>query len=152
MGPRLRHHLRKTKRAVFALLMLLGCARTPAGSHVPHQWGVKIIYASNDRGADDPRLRTLSKQLSSLKFTNYQLRDEATFSLEPGATGQMELPNHGWLRLKPQGDAPDGRLRLDIAMEPLQFKTTVAVATGATVAVGGPPFAEGTLILAVTLL
>ena len=147
----MRFLLRTLERCLFAVLLLHACTAPPA-PHLPHQWGVKVIYASNQQGPTDPRLRTLSKQFSTLKYSRYQLRDEATFSLEPGATGQMELPNHGWLRLEPRGDAADGRLRLDLAMEPLQLKTTVAVGAGATVAVGGPPFAEGTLILAVTLL
>lgn len=114
--------------------------------------GIQVIYATNHGQTIDPRLRPLVGELGSLKFTSYQLRDEATFRLEPGSAGRLQLPNQSWLSLTDRGMAEDGKLRLEIAVPELQFKTTVALANGATVAVGGPPFADGALILAVTRL
>ena len=119
---------------------------------VARRLGVQIIYASHDTAGTDPRLRGLVKSFGGLRYESYQLRDEATFSLEAGTAGRMQLPNRAWLSLRPQGMGEDGRVRLELEVDDLQLKSTLALAPGATVAVGGPRFAEGALILAVTLL
>jgi hypothetical protein len=133
-----------------ALALLTGC-EVRQGAAV-RRLGVQIIYASHDTTGTDPRLRGLVKGFGTLRYESYQLRDEATFSLEAGTAGRMQLPNRSWLSLRPQGLGEDGRVRLEVEVDDLQLKSTLALAPGATVAVGGPPFAEGALILAVTLL
>ena len=44
----------------------------------------------------------------------------------------------------------DGKLKLDLTVDKLRFKSTVSIDPGATLAVGGPAQQEGALLLAIT--
>jgi hypothetical protein len=69
--------------------------------------------------------------------------------LEPGQAARLQLPNGHWLKLTDIGRADDGRVRLDLAIKAMEFRTTALLAPGATLAVGGPPYEKGALILAI---
>jgi hypothetical protein len=112
--------------------------------------GIKVIHAHNHGTAVDPKLASLVKEFQGLKFTAYELKDEATFQLDVGSSGRMQLPSEAWMTVRPREVAADGKLRLEMEVEAIKFKLTVAIAPGATLAVGGPPFKDGALILAVT--
>jgi hypothetical protein len=144
---------RPLRRAAACLILCAGiaaCQARPAPTE--RRLGVQVIYASHEATGTDPRLRAVIKGLGSLRYESYQLRDEATFSLETGSAGRMQLPSQSWLSLRPRGLSEDGRLRLELEVDDWQLKSTLALSPGATVAVGGPPFGDGALILAVTLL
>lgn len=111
---------------------------------------VKVVHAHSLNTTVDPKLAALVKDFKDLKFTGYQLKDEAKFNLELSATGRMQLPSGAWMTIQPQSLASDGKLRLALEIKDLKFKSTVSVSPGATVAVGGPAFEDGALILAVT--
>lgn len=111
---------------------------------------VRVVHANSQNSAVDPKLTELVKDFKDLKFTGYQLKDEAKFNLELKATGRMQLPSGAWMTIQPQGMDKDGKLRLALEIKDLKFKSTVAVSPGGTVAVGGPAFDNGALILAVT--
>ena len=99
----------------------------------------------------DPKLKDLASAFKKLDFTAYELKDEATFNLEMNSTGRMQLPSQDWMTIKTLGTVgPNDKLRLQLEVKKLKFKTTVAIDPGATLAVGGPPFQDGALILAVT--
>ena len=110
---------------------------------------VKVILAQPSGSFVDPKLKELVQEFSSLKFSSYSLKDEATFRLDMHSTGRMQLPNGKWMNIIPKEILPDGKLRLDLAVEELKFKTQVAIAQDATLAVGGPSFEDGSLILAI---
>ncbi len=116
----------------------------------PVRLAVKIVYAHHEGNHIDPKLKKLAHELAALKFSAYELADEATFNLELGSTGRMQLPSGKWMTVTPREIAQDGKLRVDLTIEKIQFKATVAIAKGGTLAVGGPPHAKGVLILAVT--
>jgi hypothetical protein len=90
------------------------------------------------------------KSFPKLGFNAYELKDEATLQLELGSAGRIQLPNREWMSVRAKQLTPDGKLRLELAVEELKFKTTVTITEGATLAVGGPSFGDGALILAIT--
>lgn len=154
----MREHYRGTNRAAkryvsMAALACLALAFAPGvASAQPVALSIKIIDARSDGNSVDPRLKELARELATLKFTSYQLIDEATLKLEVGSSGRMQLPNGHWMVLKARELSKDGKVRLDLEVKKLKFKTTVSVGPGATLAVGGPSVGEGSLILAVTHL
>jgi hypothetical protein len=127
--------------------MLASARRAQATSSVPVE--VRIIYAHNQDKVVDPRIAAMVKTLPPLHFTGYQLKDQTTFNLGPGSSGKMRLPNRAWLTLAAL-DLHDDQLRLGLEIKELKFKTTVSVGRGATIAIGGPAYEAGTLIIAVT--
>ncbi len=132
----------------FGALGVLAPPDLQAAPPVPVE--VKVIHAHNRSTVVDPRVAALVKDLrAQLKFTGYDLRDSATFSLERKSVGRMKLPSGAYLTLTPL-DFVDDKLRLELEVKDLKFKTTVTLARGATLAIGGPPYDGGALILAIT--
>jgi hypothetical protein len=115
-----------------------------------HKLVVRIIHAHNKGQSVDAKIKDLAKDLAQLKFSSYELKDEATFDLDTGAVGRMQLPSKRWMTVTPLVLESDGKLKLDFEVKELKFKTTVGLAAGATLAVGGPAYEDGALILAVT--
>lgn len=109
---------------------------------------IKIIYAHNDNREVDPRIATLVKDFGALKFTGYQLKDQTTVRLELEQAGRLRLPSGSWMTLT-AFEVSDEKARLELEVKELKFKTTVTLIKGATLAVGGPPYENGALILAV---
>ncbi len=122
----------------------------PALAADPVALGVKVIYAHNKATGIDPKLKKLAKDLSSLKFTAYELKDEAQLSLELGSTGRVQLPTKEWLFVKPRDIDQWGKLRVDLEVEKIKLKTTSIIAKDGTLAIGGPAYQDGTLILAIS--
>jgi hypothetical protein len=116
----------------------------------PVHLDVKVIYAHNKTTGIDPKLKKLAKDLSSLKFTAYELKDEAALQLELGSTGRVQLPTKEWLSVRPRELADDGKLRVDLEIEKIKLKTTSTIAKDGTLAIGGPAYQDGTLILAIS--
>jgi hypothetical protein len=120
-----------------------------AAEAAPVKLEIKVIHAHNQGTEIDPKLVKLVKQFASLRFSSFQLKDEASFNLEIGASGRLQLPGGEWMRLNAKSLEAE-KLRLELAVKKLRFKSTVVIADGATLAVGGPAFEDGALILAVT--
>lgn len=110
---------------------------------------VRTIYAHKQSNHIDERVKDLVREFK-LPFTAYELKDEVSFVLERGSSGRLQLPNGEWMSVTAKDLSADGKLRIDFAVDKLKFKTTAMIGAGATLAVGGPPFSEGTLILAVS--
>lgn len=138
--------------AIIATGAVLRVASASAESTPPegNNIRVRVIQANEQGDRVDPQLRSLVRDFKHLKYTSYRLRDVATFQLALGASGQMQLPGGEWLKLTARQVVKGAKLRLDVAIDKLRFKTTVALAEGATLAVGGPPWGDGVLILALT--
>ena len=119
-------------------------------SAAPVQLGIRIVHAHSRMTMVDPRIAELAKDFAKLKFTAYELKDEAAFSLELGSTGRMQLPSKDWMFVRPVALGEDGKLRLELVVERLKFRSTVVIAPQGTLAVGGPAYDDGSLILAVT--
>ncbi len=142
MAPR-----RRFSPPVVALALALMAARVAEAA--PVRLNLKIIHAHNKGKQIDPKLKKLVKQFASLRFSAFELKDEANFNLEIGASGSMQLPGGEWMKINTQS-LHDDKLRLELVVDKLKFKTTVTIASGATLAVGGPAFEDGSLILAIT--
>ncbi len=146
-GTHLRLGLMTRTLAALCLVTIALLARPAAASEVP--LGIKVIHATKGKNSVDAKLKGLVKDFKGLPFSSYALLDEATFKIEQGSTGRMQLPNKAWMTLQPQ-DLRDGKLRLDLEIKDLKFKTTVVIPKGKTIAVGGPRYDGGAMILAVT--
>jgi len=127
---------------------LLGSSSAVAGETVSLQ--LKVVHAHKRGHVVDPRLKELAKELSKLSFTSYELKDEAAFKLEIGSAFRLQLPSKAWMVIRARGLDPDGKLRLDFEVEQIKFKTTAVIGRGATLAVGGPEYDGGALILALS--
>ena len=150
---RLSHSRPRRTVACASVLSFIACGLVfvPALAHgAEHKLQVRIIHASKRSDLVDPKLKDLARELKALPFTSYSLKDEARFSLAIGSSGRMQMPGKEWLTIKVNGVAPDGKLRIEIAIQKLQFKAGLAIAAGATVALRGPKHEGGVLILAVT--
>ncbi len=135
----------------FGLWLGFGFVTSTAHGATQHQLSVRVIHGASGPVHIDPALTSLAKDLKLLKFTAYRLKDEATFKLAAGSSGRMQLPGSEWMQVQVVGPTDDGKhLRLLLAVEKLEFKAQVAVATGATLILRGPDFQGGTLILAVS--
>lgn len=134
---------------LWLLIGLAGISSARAAA-TPYPLEVKVVHGSHKGDTVDPKLGELAKTLTKkLKFTSLKLLDQAQFKLIPGSAGRMQLPNREWMHVTAKGmQGPN--LRVEIAVEKLEFKATVLIPAGATVAVRGPDFNGGTLILAVS--
>ncbi|MEL6545640.1 MAG: hypothetical protein AAFQ82_13495 [Myxococcota bacterium] len=129
----------------FAMAALLPVAAQ--ATEVPLE--IKVIHAKKGKDSVDSALKGLVKDFKGLPFNSYSLLDEATFKIEIDSTGRMQLPSKAWMALRPK-ELRGKDLRLDIEIKELKFKTTVVVPEGKTIAVGGPRYDGGHMILAVT--
>lgn len=135
------------RHLVVAFLVLLASPAVAEATEVPLT--ITIIHARKGPANIDPKLKGLVKDFKGLPFSSYELKDEATFKLELGSRGRLQLPSGAWLAVVPKNLKGD-TLRLAIAIKDYKFRTTVAIQPGKTLAVGGPPYEGGALILAVT--
>jgi len=134
-------------RFIFGLVVAFWSASVLAA---PVRLDVKVIYATNKTVGVDPKLKKLAREFSSLKFTGYELKDESTLVLELGSSGRVQLPTKDWLTVRPRELVDDGKLRIDLEIEKIKLKTTSTIARDGTLAIGGPAFEDGTLILVIT--
>ncbi|MBI3178110.1 MAG: hypothetical protein HYZ27_00525, partial [Deltaproteobacteria bacterium] len=130
----------RSKGAALALALWIVPA---AAAAAPVALNIRVIHAHNKSKEIDAKLKDLAKDLAKLAFTGYALKDQATFNLDAGAAGRMQLPDGEWMTVRAQELTKDGSLRLDLSVDKLKFKSTVTIAAGATLAVGGPPFDSG---------
>ena len=140
-------HSASAPLALAAALLTTGTATIAVAT--PAALTVKVIHASTQGSQIDPKLEKLAKELAALKFSSFRLHEEAKLSLGVNDTTRMRLPGGQWMGLR-HVKAADAKLRLEIEIKKMQFKTTVAIAPGATVALRGPAYDGGTLILAIT--
>jgi hypothetical protein len=110
---------------------------------------VRVVWAHNQTHDIDPRIAVLVKNLGLSQFTGYQLEDEAAIALAPAKAEQLRLPSGDWLTVTLLGQVDD-KMRLQVEVQELKFKTVVSLAPKATLAIGGPPYQGGVLILAMT--
>ena len=131
-------------------LLLLAVWLLPAAvAAKPEPLNIKVIHAHNKSKIVALRIEKLVKQFK-LAFTAYELKDEAEFNLELGSIGRMQLPSGEWMSVVAKELGADGKLKLDLTVDKLRFKSTVSIDPGATLAVGGPAQQEGALLLAIT--
>lgn len=114
---------------------------------------IRVVYATASHSKVDPRLASLTRYLSHLRFTGYELLDtqkaqvalggKATFSVEGGRKVTVTLLGR---------DEQRARVRVQVAGagDKQLLDTTMSVNRGATVIVAGPKHQDGILVLPLT--
>jgi len=140
------------RAAVVVEPLEVGGATTALAHAAPVLIDLKIIHAHNKSKTIDPSLEALVDQLKNkkLSFTGYTLKDEAVFNLDLGAAGRMQLPNGEWMVVTPLAFEAEEKLKLELSVDKLKLKSIVAISPGASLVVGGPPFDDGEIVVAVS--
>jgi hypothetical protein len=114
---------------------------------------------ASDRGGAaviDKKLAPLAKDLQTLPFKRFTLRDAHTslvqdgerVSLEiPSDTGGKKGPGKRFLVVSAHGRQAGGKLRFSLGIDAVKFDTLVAVPDGGTIIVGGPRGKDGNVVL-----
>lgn len=132
-----------------------GCVFAP-GAASSERLQVQVLTRGEPSGV--PLTLTAQRQAAHLAQalhlgSGFVLQQDTLIDLSAVADDQpLRLPPAGHLRIVPLGCTDDGRMRLDIRLEAEMLATTVTIARGATVAIGGLPVGQETLLVAVTYL
>jgi hypothetical protein len=143
-----------------AVVCLVSLAAKAAPSTAAERYVVelRVIEGKKGEGGIDPKLGALARDLRSLPFQSFQLKDAHTATLVDGERVSLEIPStalsrkvdkkgHRFLVVGAQGRQPSGKLRFSLGIEALRFETLVAVPEGGTIIVGGPRGDEGRAVL-----
>lgn len=117
---------------------------------------IRVIEATPGVGKPqvDRRLGALAKDLRSLPFVRYDLKDAHEKVMAPGERVSFEFPGRSgerrFLVVTSHGEQAGGKLRFQLTIAELKFDTLVAVPDGGTILVGGPKHGNKTVFFAVT--
>lgn len=137
---------------LFATTLLSTSALAGDSFHVE----IRVIEAVPGAGAKtvDPKLSALRKDLLSLPFREYKLREQHAVNVAQGKRVDFEFPGARrktrFLSVTAHGVQRGGKLRFQLTIEDLKFDTLVAVPDRGTILVGGPRNGRNTLLFAVT--
>jgi hypothetical protein len=123
----------------------------PARAEVFHI-EVRVILASNSDEGFDPRLLDLKKDLLSLNYMSFQLLDNLGLAVDRGTTGKIRIPGGRSMELTPT-DFEKGKINMNVKIlekGASLLTTRIRIENHGTVILGGPPFQQGFLVLAVT--
>jgi hypothetical protein len=144
---------------VLALSSSSASAAAPAEQYVIE---LRVIEGerteAGDRGsapAIDKRLSALAKDLSTLPFKRFSLKDSHTSVVQDGERVSLEIPvgtnaakaDKRFLVVSSHGRQSGGKLRFSLGIDALKFDTLVAVPDGGTIIVGGPRGKGGKVVL-----
>lgn len=148
LSRKLSRPLRGALLLVPALVALVAPREAP-GADVSLK--IQVIYAHSESKRIDPKLKELAKTkpFSNLRFTAYELKNEVPLKLAIGSAGSIELPNKRWMKVRATKMMPDGKVRIEFKVDKPEFSATAVISPGSTLAVGGPKYEAGSLILAV---
>jgi len=113
---------------------------------------------AGDKGGDptiDKRLSALAKDLSTLPFKRFTLKDAHTSVVQDGERVSLEIPgdvggkvrDKRFLVVSSHGRQSGGKLRFSLGIDAVKFDTLVAVPDGGTIIVGGPRGTGGKVVL-----
>ena len=117
---------------------------------------IRIIEATPGAGDKkvDPKLNALRKDLLSLPFREYTLREQHAVNVAEGKRVDFEIPGskskNRFLTLTAHGVQRGGKLRFQLTIDDLKFDTLIAVPDRGTIFVGGPRNGRNTLLFAVS--
>lgn len=113
---------------------------------------IMVVYATSSQTGVDPRLGNLTRYLSNLKYSGYQLLDSQTAQLSPngGQTFAIEGGRKVSVTLLSRDDQK-ARMRVEITQGSSRLlDTTLSVNRNGTFIVAGPRFRDGILVLPLT--
>jgi len=154
------HAVRIVRWLVPVLLVALpavGLAQEPpppaAASGAAEAYGldIRIISAQPTPGGIDPTLQRYAADLKAMPYKSFKLLDEQSKEIKKNETVSMQFPGPGkrFLSVTATGFKGD-KLGLDLAIDALNFKTTVRIPSNGTLIVGGPRHDKGVILLAIT--
>ena len=136
---------------LWAILLFLGASNIAfANSDNRITLDIQVIHASHIGKQVDAPIQKLVQSFTNLDFTSYSLKDEMRIEVQLGASTRVQLPNKMWMQIQAQPSSQPGMVQLGVSSQKPKFKTKVNIRSGATIAVGGPPFDKGSLIFAIT--
>ena len=130
--------MRRVWGALLGPLLHAGCALPPMPGE---RLEVRILARTADAPADAPGA-------APALAPGFVLKQEALLDLGGSTAGApLPLPGTSPLRIVPLGRTENGGMRLSIQVAPPALATTLVVAPGATVAIGGVPSHDATLMV-----
>lgn len=148
-----------SRRVALALLpaLVLGLAQTSLAAKPKTRVEIRVIEATPgmaEKPAVDAKLKPLARDLRSLPFKAFELRDAHQKNMVPGERVSFEFPGpkgeRRFLVVSSHGEQSGGKLRFQLTIKELKFDTLVAVPDGGTVLIGGPRHGKSTIFFAVT--
>jgi hypothetical protein len=119
-----------------------------AGAAEQYVVEVRVIEGERSKAGErgdpviDKRLAGLAKDLSTLPFRSFSLKDAHTSVVRDGERISLEIPGTSkgkrFLVVSAHGRQAGGKLRFTLGIEAVKFDTLVAVPDGGTIIVGGP--------------
>lgn len=145
--------MRAHKLLILTLLVLgLACVFTARAESDAVTVRAVLIRASNEQAAQDPRLEKIEYKLRRIfGFEYYRFMAESSVTLPANGEGALDLGSGHRLRLR-LGDGRDN-VRAEVRWfrgDDLVLNTTVRVARGTPVILGGVSDGPGTLIITLT--
>ncbi len=113
---------------------------------------VEVIRASKTEGPTDPQAAPIQRQMGDFAYRSFRHLATRNATVELKGNTQVELAEGKQLRVGFRQVDKDGRVRLQLAI-PGVVDTTVSLAPGGSVVLGGPalPSGDGVLFVPVTL-
>jgi len=152
------------RHALLSIVSAIVVAAAPARAAGPaEQYVVELRVIEGERAGTgektaapsiDKKLGPLAKDLQTLPFKRFTLKDSHTSLVQDGERVSLELPpgengqgKKRFLVVAAHGRQAGGKLRFSLAIESVKFDTLVAVPDGGTIIVGGPRGQGGTVVL-----
>lgn len=113
---------------------------------------VMVVQASKQEGPTDPRIGPLRKQFADFAYRSFQVLSQQQVDVTEGGTQTVSIPGGKTLTIRFTKRDKDGKARLALEI-PAVVKSTVSLAPGGTVMLGGPamPHGPGVLFVPVKL-
>jgi hypothetical protein len=141
-----------TALACILLLSLAGGAGAATAAETVSV-DVGSAYASNEGSSMDPALGNIRGKLQSMfNYTSYKMLDRQRRTLAVGQAGEYGLPGRRAMRVTPLSiEGRKVRLNVQITEGPKNLlTTTLGLARGGMVLVGGPSHQAGVLIFIIS--
>jgi hypothetical protein len=113
---------------------------------------VEVIRASKAEGPTDPKAEPIRQQMGDFAYKSFRHLASRSTTVEVDQTQQVDLVEGRKLVIGFKQVDKDGRVRLQLSI-PGVVNTTVSLAPGGSVVLGGPalPSGDGVLFVPVTL-
>lgn len=114
---------------------------------------VMVVYATEQHSNVDPRLEKLTRFLSHLRFTGYELLDSYNIPLAPRSSETFEITDNRKVTVELLSK-DDQRVRMRVQITAGKggklLDTTLSVNRNGTFIVAGPRYKDGVLVLPLT--
>lgn len=113
---------------------------------------IRVVYATSAHSKVDSRLSSLTRYLSHLRFTGYELLDTQKAQVSLGGKANFTVQGGRKVTVTLLGrDESRARVRVQVSSDSKQLlDTTMSVNRDGTVIVAGPKYQDGILVLPLT--